>query len=153
MPGMESTAWTLAPSVFYSLLLIGRGFTPLVLRRFSQMSVSAGGLLCAVAGASVLTFSQTPFALHVGAALAGLGLAPQYPLYVTWLADTFREDANWLGALYFGSAGLGGAVIPWLVGIIAYRMNSLRVGLILPAAVIALMILFLLRMRPRPVPA
>lgn len=153
MPGMESTAWTLAPSVFYSLLLIGRGFTPLVLRRFSQMSVSAGGLLCAVAGASVLTFSQTPFALHVGAALAGLGLAPQYPLYVTWLADTFREDANWLGALYFGSAGLGGAVIPWLVGIIAYRMNSLRVGLILPAAVIAVMILFLLRMRPRPVPA
>jgi FHS family glucose/mannose:H+ symporter-like MFS transporter len=152
MPGMESAAWTLAPSVFYSFLLIGRGFTPLVLRRFSQTSVSVGGLLCAVLGACVLTLSHTSFSLHVGAALAGLGLAPQYPLYVTWLADTFREDANWLGALYFGSAGLGGAVIPWLVGIIAYRTNSLRVGLILPAAVIAVMIFFLLRLRPRATP-
>jgi fucose permease len=153
LPGMESAAWTLAPSVFYSFLLIGRGLTPLVLRRFSQMSLSAGGLLCAVAGASVLAVSQTPFALHVGAAAAGLGLAPQYPLYVAWLADTFREDANWLGALYFGSAGLGGAVIPWLVGIIAYHTDSLRAGLILPAAVIAVMILFLLRMHRRRIPA
>src|SRR5208282_3672295 len=117
------------------------------------MSLSGGGLLCAVAGASVLAVSQTPFALHVGAAAAGLGLAPQYPLYVAWLADTFREDANWLGALYFGSAGLGGAVIPWLVGIIAYHTNSLRAGLILPAAVIAVMILFLLRMHQRRVHA
>jgi MFS transporter, FHS family, glucose/mannose:H+ symporter len=153
MPGMESTTWTLAPSVFYSFLLIGRGLTPLVLRRFSQMSVSAGGLLCALAGATVLTFSHVPFPLHVGAALAGLGLAPQYPLYVTWLADTFRDDSNWLGALYFASAGLGGAVIPWLVGIIAYRTSSLRVGLILPAAVIVVMIFFLLRMRSRSEPA
>jgi len=153
LPGMESAAWTLAPSVFYSFLLIGRGLTPLILRRFSQMSLSGGGLLCAVVGASVLAVSQTPFALHVGAAAAGLGLAPQYPLYVAWLADTFREDANWLGALYFGSAGLGGAVIPWLVGIIAYHTNSLRAGLILPAAVIAVMILFLLRMHQRRVHA
>ncbi len=153
MPGMESTAWTLAPSVFYSFLLLGRGLTPLVLRRFSQMSVSTGGLFCALFGASVLTFSHAPFPLHAGAALAGLGLAPQYPLYVTWLAKTFREDANWLGALYFGSAGLGGAVIPWLVGIIAYHTNSLRAGLILPAAVIAVMIPILFRLRPQRVPA
>ncbi len=149
MPGMQSTAWIVAPSVFYSFLLIGRGLAPLVLRRFSQMSVSMGGMLCALAGASALTVSQTPFWLHLGAAAAGLGFAPQYPLFVTWLADTFGEDSNWLGALYFGSAGLGGAVIPWLVGIIAYRANSLRVGLILPAAVVAAMILLLINMRSK----
>ena len=153
MPGMESSAWALAPSVFYFFLLIGRGFTPLALRRFSQVLISASGLLCAVAGSSILACSQTPFTLHAGAALAGLGLAPQYPLYVTWLADTFREDANWLGSLYFGGAGLGGAVLPWLVGIIAARTNSLRAGLVLPAVVTAAMVIILLRMRPRSVSA
>ncbi len=152
LPGMESTAWMLAPSVFYSFLLIGRGFTPLILRRFSQMSLAMAGMLCAITGSSVLILSHTTFPLQTGAALAGFGLAPQYPLFVTWMADTFREDANWLGALYFGSAGLGGAIIPWLVGVIASRSNSLRAGLILPAAVIAVMILLLLRMRPQRMP-
>ncbi len=152
MPGIESSSWMFAPSVFYSFMLIGRGLTPLVLRHFSQMSVSTGGLLCAVAGGGVMTVSQTPFTLYIGVAVVGLGFAPQYPLYVTWLAKAFREDANWLGAFYFGSGGLGGAVIPWLVGIIASHTNSLRAGLILPVAVIAAMFPILMRLRPRRVP-
>ncbi len=99
-----------------------------------------------------MTVSQTPFTLYIGVAVVGLGFAPQYPLYVTWLAKAFREDANWLGAFYFGSGGLGGAVIPWLVGIIASHTNSLRAGLILPVAVIAAMFPILMRLRPRRVP-
>jgi MFS family permease len=106
-----------------------------------------------VAGAGIVAYSQTPLLLQAGAAVAGFGLAPQYPLYVTWFAETFREDANWLGALYFGGAGLGGAVLPWLVGIIAAHTNSLRAGLILPAAVTAVMVILSLRARPRSVPA
>jgi fucose permease len=153
MPGMGSSTWTLAPLVFYLFLLIGRGFAPLALRRLSQAAISAGGLLCAVAGAGIVAYSQTPLLLQAGAAVAGFGLAPQYPLYVTWFAETFREDANWLGALYFGGAGLGGAVLPWLVGIIAAHTNSLRAGLILPAAVTAVMVILSLRARPRSVPA
>jgi FHS family glucose/mannose:H+ symporter-like MFS transporter len=152
MPGMDSSTWALAPLVFYFFLLIGRGFAPLALRRLSQGVISAGGLLCAVAGAAIVAYSQTPLLLQTGAAVAGFGLAPQYPLYVTWFAETFREDANWLGALYFGGAGLGGAVLPWLVGIIAAHTSSLRAGLILPVAVTAVMVMLSLRARPRPVP-
>jgi fucose permease len=149
MPGMDRSTWALAPLFFYLFLLIGRGLAPLALRRLSQVTISAGGLLCAVAGAGIVAYSQTPLLLQAGAAVAGLGLAPQYPLYVTWFAKTFREDANWLGALYFGGAGLGGAVLPWLVGIIAAHTNSLRAGLILPAAVSAVMVILSLRAHPR----
>jgi MFS family permease len=117
------------------------------------VAISAGGLLCAVVGAGIVAYSQTPLLLQAGAAVAGFGLAPQYPLYVTWFAETFREDANWLATLYFGGAGLGGAVLPWLVGIIAAHTNSLRTGLILPVAVTAVMVMLSLRARPRSVPA
>ena len=153
MPGVDLSAWALAPSIFYCFLLIGRGFAALALRRQSQRGVSAGGLLCAVVGAGIIAYSQTPFLLYAGTAIAGFGLAPQYPLYVTWFAETFREDANWLGALYFGGAALGGAVLPWFVGIIAAHTNSLRAGLILPAAVTAVMVMLMLRARPRSAPA
>lgn len=149
MPGMESSTWALAPSVFYLFLLIGRGLAPLALRRLSQVVISVGGLLCAVVGAGIVAYSQTPLLLQAGAAVAGFGLAPQYPLYVTWFAETFGEDANWLSTLYFGGAALGGAVLPWLVGIIAARTNSLRAGLVLPAAVTVVMIMLSLRARPR----
>ena len=152
MPGMDSSTWALAPLVFYFFLLIGRGLAPLALRRLSQVVISAGGLLCAVVGAGIIAYSHTPFLLYAGTAMAGFGLAPQYPLYVTWFAETFREDANWLGTLYFGGGALGGAFLPWLVGIIAAHMNSLRAGLILPAAVTAFMVMLLLRARPRSVP-
>ena len=151
LPGANISAWALAPSVFYSCLLIGRGVAALALRRRSQVVVSAVGLLCAVAGSSIIAYSQAPLLLYVGTAIAGLGLAPQYPLYVTWFAAGFREDANWLGTLYFGGAGLGGAVLPWLVGIIAAHANSLRAGLILPVVVTAVMLTLLLRSRPRSV--
>jgi fucose permease len=153
MPGMDSSTWALAPLVFYFFLLIGRGLAPLALRRLSQVAISTGGLLCAVAGAGIVAYSQTPLLLQAGAAVAGFGLAPQYPLYVTWFAETFREDASWLSTFYFGGGALGGAVLPWLVGIIAERTNSLRVGLILPAAVTAIMVMLLLRARPRSVAA
>ena len=149
MPGMANSAWALAPSVFYSFLLIGRGFAALALGRLSQLGVAAGGLLCAVTGAGIVAYSHTPTLLLVGAGVAGFGFAPQYPLYITWFAETFREDANWLGALYFGCAALGGAVLPWLVGIIAARTHSLRIGLVLPAFVSAAMVLLLSRACPR----
>jgi fucose permease len=149
MPGMDSSTWALTPLVFYLFLLIGRGLAPLALRRLSQLAISAGGLLCAMAGAGIVAYSQTPLLLQAGAAVAGFGLAPQYPLYVTWFAETFREDANWLSTLYFGGGALGGAVLPWLVGIIAAHTNSLRVGLILPAVVTVVMVMLLSRARPR----
>jgi MFS transporter, FHS family, glucose/mannose:H+ symporter len=153
MPGMDSSAWALAPLVFYLFLLIGRGLAPLALGRLSQVVISAGGLLCAVVGAGIVAYSQTPPLLYAGSAIAGFGLAPQYPLYVTWFAETFREDASWLATLYFGGAALGGAVLPWLVGIIAAHTNSLRAGLILPVAVTVVLVMLSLRARPRSVPA
>lgn len=149
MPGMGTRALALAPSVFYGFLLFGRGVAPLALRRISQLAISAGGLLLATLGSVVIALSGNPHTLYLGAAIAGFGLAPQYPIFVTWLAAIYRADSTWMAAPFFAAAGLGAAILPWLVGIVASQTHSLRVGLYLPLVVCAAMVLLDIRARPR----
>jgi MFS transporter, FHS family, glucose/mannose:H+ symporter len=148
MPGMGAVTLVVAPSVFYGFLLLGRGIAPLVLRRVKQVRICVGGLVLATLGAAIITLSNAPHTLYLGAAIAGFGLAPQYPIFVTWLAAIFREDSNWIGALFFGAAGLGGGTIPGLVGIVSANTHSLRVGLCIPLAIDVMMVFLAFRARP-----
>src|ERR1700739_1968967 len=129
MPGMGTLSLVIAPSVFYGSLLFGRGVSPLALRHRSQVLVSTVGLSLATS--------------------AAFGLAPQYPILIPWLAAIFRDDSTWIGALFFGAAGIGGGVLPWLVGILSATTHSLRAGLCLPLVVTFLMIYLALRARPQ----
>ncbi|HTZ33847.1 MAG TPA: MFS transporter [Methylomirabilota bacterium] len=148
MPGMSTVALMLAPSVYYGLLLLGRGVSPLTLRHFSQVQISAGGLALAAIGGFLIALSNTPHLLYIGAAMAGFGLAPQYPIFVTWLAAIFRQDSPWIGSLFFAAAGIGGGAVPWLVGIVSANTGSLRAGLYIPLLITVLMIFLSLRARP-----
>jgi len=148
MPGMAAITLVIAPSVYYGALLLGRGIAPFAFRHFSQIAISGGGLFLATAGAAIIAASNTPHILYLGSAIAGFGLAPQYPIFVTWLAAIFQQDSNWIGALFFGAAGIGGGALPWLVGIISSSTSSLRAGLFVPLAVCFLMIFLVLRARP-----
>jgi MFS transporter, FHS family, glucose/mannose:H+ symporter len=149
LPGMSTLTRLVAPSVFYGFLLLGRGVAPLAFRYLTQVLVSVGGLSLATIGGLVIALSNTPHSLYLGAAIAGFGLAPQYPIFITWLAAIFRDDSNWIGALFFGAGGLGGGALPWLVGIVSATTHSLRAGLYLPLVVTILMIYLALQARPR----
>jgi fucose permease len=148
MVGFNPAKMAAAPAFFYGFLLLGRFLLPVALRYFSQRSLSVGGLLLATSGVAVVAFAESPLVLHSGALLAGLGCGPQYPIYVTWLAARFKDDANWLAALFFGAAGIGSSLIPWLVGVVASQTHSLRFGFMLPLASALLMIPFALRACP-----
>jgi fucose permease len=163
LPGVIGTNWLereffdsfgitltfiIAPSVYYGALLLGRGVAPFAFRHASQVLISGGGLCLATVGATIIALSNSPHTLYVGAAIAGFGLAPQYPIFVTWLAAIFKNDSNWIGALFFGAAGIGGGALPWLVGIVSATTHSLRAGLFLPLTVSFIMIFLVLRARP-----
>jgi fucose permease len=148
MPGMSGVTLFLAPSVFYGFLALGRGVAPLAFRRVSQVAISGGGLALATVGGVIIALSNSPHTLYLGAAIAGFGLAPQYPIYVTWVAAIFKEDSTWIGALFFGAAGIGGGALPWFVGIVSYSINSLRAGLYIPLIVSFLMVFLVLRAHP-----
>jgi fucose permease len=148
MVGFNAAKMAAAPAFFYGFLLLGRFLVPLALKYFSQRALSVGGLVMATAGVALVAFAQTPLVLHAGALLAGLGCGPQYPIYVTWLAARFKDDATWVAALFFGAAGIGSSLIPWLVGVVASQTHSLRFGFLLPLASALLMIPFALRACP-----
>jgi MFS transporter, FHS family, glucose/mannose:H+ symporter len=148
LPGAASTVLLLAPSFFYGFLLLGRAVSPLLLRRLSTISISVAGLISAAAGSALIILAHEPRSLFAGAAFAGLGCAPQYPIFVTWLAQNFGKNSNWLSALFFAAAGAGGAALPWLMGIVGARTDSLRIGFVLPLMASVLMIFFAIRAYP-----
>jgi MFS transporter, FHS family, glucose/mannose:H+ symporter len=90
-------------------------------------------VLCAIAhisASSVITLTI----------LAALSLAPLYPLILSFLLARTGNHAR-LGAL-FAIASLGGAILPWLTGIVSTQFNGLRAGLVVPT-VGATLLLFL----------
>jgi FHS family glucose/mannose:H+ symporter-like MFS transporter len=70
--------------------------------------------------------------------LGALGLAPIYPLIVSFLLARTGNHAR-LGAL-FATASFGGATLPWLTGVFSTRFHSLRTGFLVPAAGAALLL-------------
>jgi FHS family glucose/mannose:H+ symporter-like MFS transporter len=148
LPGAGSSALTLAPSFFYGMLLFGRGIAPVLLRKFSTARLALAGLISGAIGAAIISLSPHPYLLYVGAAIAGFGFAPQFPIFVTWLAEIFQEKASWLSALVFGAGGLGGAAMPWVIGQVSTRTGSLSKAFLVPMVACVLMAVLSLRVRP-----
>jgi fucose permease len=127
--------WAVLPSVFWGAILVGRLVAPGVLRRVDAESLAPWSLAAALAGAALLIAGGGPGAMLAGSALSGLGFAPIFPLVVAVYAD--RTGGGSLSGLVFCAAGLGGAAIPPLVGLLSNATGSLRMAL---AAVLALIV-------------
>jgi MFS transporter, FHS family, glucose/mannose:H+ symporter len=81
--------------------------------------------------------------------LGALSLAPIYPLIMSFLLARTGNHAR-LGAL-FATASFGGATLPWLTGVVSTQFQSLRTGLIVPAAGAALLLFLSAVLTAKPV--
>jgi len=119
----------IAPTVFWAALVAGRGLSPIVLRSHSERAIYCLGLLTALTGTLlVLTTHLVPFLL-TGAAIAGFGLSAVFPITVALLSRNLGENSNRLGGFFFATGNLGGAIIPFMVGVVSSQTHSLRAGL------------------------
>ena len=126
------SAWALTPSFFWITLVAGRGFAPFVLRRFSDSVVATGGLVLAILGAALILSAHNWHQAAAYALIAGIGFAPVYPIVISWMTRSFGDAATRVAGSMFALAGFGAATMPWLVGAIAQKYGSLRLGLIVP---------------------
>lgn len=140
--------WVLTPSVFWGSLLLGRALAPTAWRYLGSDKLARMALAMAALGGLLILVAGSPMVITISAGLAGLGLAPVFPILVAWLTETLGADAHWAGGLMFGSAGLGGAVLPWLVGAVSTQAGSLRVGLGVPFLSCVLMLHLAGRRKP-----
>jgi fucose permease len=83
-----------------------------------------------------------------GALFAGLGLASLYPIYIAWLSKWFGARARKVGGVMFALAAGGASTIPTLVGVVSRYASSLRVGLLVPLAGCAVMLVVIAMLRP-----
>jgi len=117
---------------FWGGLIAGRALVPMLpLRRFER-TLLASGLILSAAGICLLLQARTFASVAVSVSAAGLGLAAIYPILVAWLVKAFGERSRRIGAIMFALAGMGGAVMPWFVGLTSTATASLRAGLLVP---------------------
>jgi fucose permease len=131
LPESRPSLWFRAPSIFWGGLLLGRGVAPWVLRRLRERNLASMGLTVAAAAITVLILARSASWIMIAAGIAGLGLAPVFPICVALLAH-FGEMERRIGGPMFAFAGLGGAVVPWMVGAVSTGSGSLQTGLVLP---------------------
>jgi FHS family glucose/mannose:H+ symporter-like MFS transporter len=136
-----SAAPPLAASCFWLSLLIGRAIAPALLLHIREEVVLAVALVCAFAGvAALLTLHSLP-AVMLSAAVAGLSMAPVFPICVSIFMALTSDPAQtrWM----FAIAGLGSATLPWATGQLAAGTGSLHTGLLVPLLALGLMLLMM----------
>jgi FHS family glucose/mannose:H+ symporter-like MFS transporter len=126
-------------SAFWLAIVAGRGIISAFLGKLSELAVLFTGLVAAILGISVLL---RPHALATSLAaviLAGFGCAPVFPLVVSRLIARVGRSRH--VGLVFAVCGSGGAVIPWMTGLLSAHMNSLRLAFIVPFSAISAILL------------
>jgi MFS transporter, FHS family, glucose/mannose:H+ symporter len=123
--------WLPAPTVFWAGLVAGRGIAPLLLRRFSERSTAVVGLAATVLATALLTVTSSRQWVLGAMLAAGLGLAAVFPITVA-LLSRFGEMEQRIAGVMFALAGLGGATVPWSVGLMSTAYGSLQAALAIP---------------------
>lgn len=134
---------------FWLALLSGRLLNAVLLRRISEPLIYWLSLTVALAGISLYLFSHSSLQVLLAAFVTALGLAPIFPLLLSFASDSMlaQRNSGWV----FSSASLGGALVPWLTGHASARFGSLRAAFMVPAAAAVLIVaLSLLRLGRTP---
>jgi fucose permease len=125
-------SWAITPSYFWAALVAGRAVAPIMLRHLSERAYVLGGLAVAFVSAAAMLRATSAMGFTICVLAAGLGLAAIFPILVTWLWEGSGVSARRLGGVMFTLGGLGGATMPWLVGLESTRRGSLQEGLVIP---------------------
>lgn len=151
LKSMPTALAVITPSFFYGALTLGRLFEAPLLGRFDDTRLAKVGLLVACAGMVGLTCSHKLTGIAVSASAAGFGLSSVYPITISLLSREFGAAAARVGSLAFMMSNLGGACLPWLVGLSSSHFGTLSAGLTIPLiASAAMYVLYLPSWRSTP---
>jgi FHS family L-fucose permease-like MFS transporter len=149
LEGHATELTTMSPLFFYAGLMVGRGLGSLLLPRLGSLRVIIAAFSLAVVGALLVIVARSTHFAIAGFAIAGLGCASLYPIYITWFSQWYGPAARRLGGVVFSMASLGGSAMPWLVGFVSTKTNSLPIGFLVPLVGIVAMVVLATLLRKR----
>jgi MFS transporter, FHS family, glucose/mannose:H+ symporter len=123
-------------------LTSGRAISSWLLLKFRETTLQRAGLALAAALAAALALAHQSRLIAVLAVLLGMSLAPVFPATFALLM-AHRPPARKAG-LVLAASGIGASALPWLMGVVSTRTNSLQIALALPVAAAVVMLLVVL---------
>jgi fucose permease len=130
-------------SLYWASVTIGRILFGFAVNRMTVVSLLRMSMAGAVLGALLVWLNGPLWLTFGGIALLGFSLAPQFPLLMSatprYLGE--RHTANGIG-FQVAAAGLGGALLPSLVGVLARAYGLEVLGPCLVVATVVLTGLF-----------
>jgi len=136
----------------YTLVLLlcgltgGRALASWLLVKMNDQTLQRVALAFAAALAAGLATAHNATVIATLAVILGVALAPIFPATFSLLM-AHRPPARTAG-IVLAASGIGAAALPWLMGVISTRANSLQLALVLPVA--AAIAMLLMSMWPRP---
>ncbi|MGI8742032.1 MAG: MFS transporter [Bryobacteraceae bacterium] len=138
--GLSEMYRAAAQATFWGAILVGRLFAPIALRRLSAHRLIVVGLCVSSAAMALLLGAVNLAMLAGGALLAGAGLAAVFPTVLAMFTARAGAVTARATGIVFGAASLGGAAIPWIVGVASTELGGLRAGLAVPLICVLAMI-------------
>ncbi|HTZ82256.1 MAG TPA: MFS transporter [Candidatus Acidoferrales bacterium] len=120
------------PSFFYASLMVGRLLAPGLLRITNEIILVRAGLVLACAGTGGLILSHGLSGVLLSVCATGLGLSCVYPISIAMLSKEFGAASSPIASLMFVLSNIGGALLPWIVGLVGTRFGTLQTGLLVP---------------------
>jgi FHS family glucose/mannose:H+ symporter-like MFS transporter len=137
--GMTLAHASLMVSLYWMALLVGRLLGSVMLKRLAERTVLIPGLAVALIAVAMLTAPHSTAVLLAAVAIAGAGFGPVFPIGVSRMLGRVRDHRNtgWV----FAVTASGGAVLPWLTGLVSTGTGSLRIGFAVPVVALAAILL------------
>jgi MFS transporter, FHS family, glucose/mannose:H+ symporter len=139
----DGALWTYAATAFWGAQTAGRLVAPVTIRWIGESRLLGSSLvLGCVATLAMVGLVSSAAQVILVAAITGFALAPVFPLL--WARVIHEIAPVWPAAVgpLFAAGGIGGAVLPWLVGVVSSG-SSLAAGLLVPLTSLGLMVLLL----------
>jgi fucose permease len=140
--GLDEGRSALLLSLFWVGMMTARLVLTPLLRLRSAASVLWAFLAITVAGSVLLLTSSGQGSAMLGLFLLGFGLASGFPVVLGYVGTIYAELTGTAFSIAFVLALAGGSALPYLTGLLGDRYGLRASLLIVPAAVVAMAILF-----------
>jgi fucose permease len=139
---MSSPSASFMALLFWTSILFSRAISSILLKHIPEASLLLPSILIAIAGTLFLLARLNSGSVIASVLLAGLGCGPIFPLLMSSLFT--RTENSLHNGWVFAISGGGGAVLPWLTGLLSTQTGSLRIAFIVPVIALAGIFFFVL---------
>ena len=135
---------------FWATFTLGRILAGLYAHRLRVNGMMVGALVLALVGGILFWWNPITLVGVAGVLIVGFAMAPIFPGLVSSTSQRVgpRHAGNTIG-IQMGAAGLGGALLPSLAGLLAARVSLETIPVMLSVSLLAILILYLLSTRAR----